>query len=136
MAEDIENSTFHHFLMFLVREARISFILLDQNTSIESRKIREHPWKNGKYFSKISETQEFRNVGNLKCPLFEFLEFRIPEFLIIKNDEFMKCMKSRRRGISWDSFCHRNFLKSLDMNFISIKKHETKFPQFLYFRAR
>ena len=39
---------------------------------------------------------------------------------------FHENMKSRRRGISWDSFCLRNFFKSLDMNFISIKKHETK----------
>ena len=31
---------------------------------------------------------------------FEFLKFRIPDFLIIKNDEFLKMMKSRRRGIS------------------------------------
>ena len=27
------------------------------------------------------------------CPLFEFLKFRIPEFLMIKNDEFLKIMK-------------------------------------------
>ena len=26
-----------------------------------------------------SETQEFRNSGNLRCPLFEFLKFRIPD---------------------------------------------------------
>ena len=106
-----------------------------------------------KHFSKKSETQEFQNFGNLmcplfeflkfrlpgfllirndefmkimKCPLFEFLKFKIPEFLKIKNDEFLKMMKSRRRGISWDSFCRRNYCKSLDMNLVSIKKHETK----------
>ena len=45
----------------------------------------------GKY--KKSETQEFRNFGNLKCPLFEFLKFRNPEFLIIRNDAFLKMMK-------------------------------------------
>ena len=86
--------------------------------------------KMGKHFSKNSETQYFRFFGNLSLPFFEFLEFlkfRIPEFLIIKNDEFLKIMKSRRRGISWDSFCRRNFSKSLHMN--SIKKHETLFPK-------
>ena len=74
----------------------------EQNIWIEWRKIREHPWeKMGKHFSKNSETQDFRNFGNLSLPVFEFLKFRIPVFLIIKNDEFLKMMKSRRRGISW-----------------------------------
>ena len=81
----------------------------------------------GKEISKNSELQKFRNFGNLRCPLFEFLKFRnpgflvirndefmefmksplfeflkfrIPGFLIIKNDEFLKIMKSRRRGMS------------------------------------
>ena len=54
----------------------------------------------GKYFSKNSKTQEFQNVGNLKCPLFEFLKFRIPEFLIIENDEFLKIdEKSKTRNL-------------------------------------
>ena len=34
--------------------------------------------------------RNFRNSGNLRCPLFEFLKFRIPDFLIIRNDEFLK----------------------------------------------
>ena len=34
------------------------------------------------------------------CPLFEFLKFRIPGFLIIRNDEFLKMMKSRRQASS------------------------------------
>ena len=42
----------------------------------------EHPWKNGK--SKSSETQEFRNLGNLSLPVFEILKFRNPGLLIIK----------------------------------------------------
>ena len=45
-------------------------------------------------------------------------------------------MKSERRGISYNSFCRRNFGKSLDMNFISSKKHESIFvenePTFLF----
>ena len=90
----------------------------------------------GKHFLMNSGTQYFRNVGNLSLPFFEFWKFRIPGFLIIKNDEFLKMMKSRRRGISWHPFCRRNVLKSLDMNFISIKKHETLFsknePTFLF----
>ena len=49
---------------------------------------------------------------------------------------FHENMKSRRRGISWDSFSRRNFLKSLDMNLVSIKKHELVFrrngPTFLF----
>ena len=64
----------------------------------------------GKHFSKNSETQYFRNVGNLSLPVFEFLKFRIPEFaflkirmpgfLLMRSDEFLKMMKIRRRGIS------------------------------------
>ena len=45
-------------------------------------------------------------------------------------------MKSRRRGISWHQFSRRNFGKSLNMNFISSKKHESIFsknePTFLF----
>ena len=48
----------------------------------------------------------FLRIGNdefmkiMKRPLFEFLKFRIPDFSIIRNDEFLESMKSRRRGIS------------------------------------
>ena len=42
---------------------------------------------------------------------------------------FHENMKSQRRGISWDSFRRRNFRKILNMNLVSIKKHETLFPQ-------
>ena len=98
----MENSTFHELLMFWVREARISSFYYTRIL----QKIQENQGtslgKLGKYVSKKSETQEFRNFGNLRCPLFEFLKFRIPDFLIIRNDEFLKFMKSRRRGISWD----------------------------------
>ena len=45
-------------------------------------------------------------------------------------------MKSRRRGISYNSFCRRNFGKRLDMNLVSSKKHESIFfenePTFLF----
>ena len=41
----------------------------------------------GKHFSKNSETQKFRNFGNLSLPIFEFLKFRNPGFLLIRNDE-------------------------------------------------
>ena len=78
------------------------FILLDSITWIKSRKSGNILGKNGKK-TEISETQEFRNFGNLMCPLFEFLKFRIPGFLLIRNDEswfllirndeFMKIMK-------------------------------------------
>ena len=81
------------------------------------------PWK--KYYLWKSENWKFwnvRNFGNTTCPFLEFLKFRMPDFLIIRNDEFLKIMKSRRRGISWHSFCRRNFLKSLDLNLVSIKK--------------
>ena len=33
---------------------------------------------------------------------FEDLKFWRSEFLIIRNDEFLKLMKNRRRGMSWD----------------------------------
>ena len=56
----------------------------------------------------------------------------ILHFLFIFDDIlliFHENMKSRRRGISWHPFCRRNFLKSLDMNLVSIKKHESCFPK-------
>ena len=34
-------------------------------------------------------------------------------------------MKSRRRGMSWDQFSINQIYKSLDMNLVSIKKHES-----------
>ena len=49
--------------------------------------------KMGKYFSTKSETQELRNFGNLSLPICEFLKFRIPDFLIIRNNEFLKMLK-------------------------------------------
>ena len=49
---------------------------------------------------RIENFRNFRNLENLRCPVFEFLKFRIPVFLIIRNDEFLKIMKSQRRGIS------------------------------------
>ena len=89
---------FVHF----IRPEYFNKIKKNHGTSLEKR---------GTFFEK-SETQEFRNSGNLKCPLFdfwkfwipdfEFMKFRIPDFLIIKNDEFLKSMKNRRRWISWD----------------------------------
>ena len=54
--------------------------------------------------------------------IFHFL-FIFAGILVIIHEN----MKSRRRGISWHPFRRRNCLKSLDMNFISIKKHELFF---------
>ena len=104
---------------------------IKQNYSKRSRKTQGASWET--YYLWKSENWNFRkfpNSGNLKCSLFGFLKFRIPEFLIIRNDEFLKIMKSRRRGISWHSFCRWNFLKSLDMNLVSIKNMKRKFPNF------
>ena len=117
------------FLHF-IRQNYLNQIKKSQGTSLDEM---------GKHFSKKSETQEFRNFGNLRCPLFEFLKFGNPDFLIITLCQYYEMMKSRRRGISWHSFCRRNFLKSLDMNFISIKNMNWFSPntnQLFYFRAR
>ena len=73
---------------------------LRQNDLKNQEKSGNIPGKNGKYFLRNYETQEFRNFGNLRCKIFAVLKFRIPEILIIKNDEFLKIMKSRRRGMS------------------------------------
>ena len=70
-------------------------------------------------------------MSNLDFSFFELFLMIINEILCI----FHENMKSRRRGISWDSFCRRNCLKSLNMNFISIK-NMNRFFRFLYFRAR
>ena len=42
----------------------------------------------------------FEILETLGVRFFEFLKFRIPGFLIIRNDEFLKIMKSRRRGMT------------------------------------
>ena len=47
------------------------------------------------------------------------------EFLIIRNDEILKIVKSRRRGMTWHEFSINKIYKSLDLNLVSIKKHET-----------
>ena len=47
-----------------------------------------HLWK-----SENLNFRNFQNSRNLMCPLFEFLKFRIPELLIIRNDEFLEMMK-------------------------------------------
>ena len=71
-------------------------------------------------------------ISNLEFSFFELCLMFFDHILCI----FHENMKSRRRGISWDPFCRRNFLKSLDMNLVSIKKHESIFvenePTFLF----
>ena len=64
-------------------------------------------------------------ISNLEFSFFELFLMILNEILPI----FHENMKSQRRGISWDSFCRRNFRKSLNMNLVSIKKHETLFPK-------
>ena len=74
---------------------------------------------------KISRSPVYLALGFLKFRNLKIWNFGRSEMLIIINDEFLKIMKSRRRGISWHYFRRRNFSKSLDMNLISIKKHES-----------
>ena len=57
-------------------------------------------------------------IRRFEISKFEDLKFWRSEILIFRNDDFLKMMKSRRRGISWHSFCQRNFSKSLDMNLV------------------
>ena len=71
-------------------------------------------------------------ISNLGFSFFELCLMIFDDILCI----FHGNMKSERRGISYNSFCRRNFGKSLDMNFISSKKHESIFvenePTFLF----
>ena len=71
-------------MIFWGLEARISLFIRpeylkqikkNQGTSLD---------KMGKHFSKKSESQEFRNFGNLSLPIFEFLKLRIPVFWWLK----------------------------------------------------
>ena len=117
------------FSIFWTRSGPLNLVFL-MNLLQKYKKNQGSSW--GKYYLWKYENwsfRKFRNSGNLRCPLFEFLQFRIPgfllirndeflqiikcpffeflkfwipEFLRIKNDEFLKTMKSRRRGISWD----------------------------------
>ena len=64
--------------LHLIRPEYFKRIKKNQGTSLD---------KMGKHFPNNSGTQEFRNFGNLKCPLFEFLKFRNPGFLLIRHDE-------------------------------------------------
>ena len=104
-----------------------------------SRKIREHPWKKmGKRFLKNSETQEFRNFGNLSLPLFEFLKFRFPEFLLIRNVNSWKWWKVEDEECPDINFplikCTKawiwTYFRSKNMNRFCAKTN-----QFQYFRA-
>ena len=110
------------------------FILLHQNTSIKSRKSGSISGKNGEILLRNSETQEFRNFGNLRCPLFEFLKFRIPVFLIIlENHE-----KSKTRNLLTLIY-PAELLQILEYEFSFDQKHElffSKTNQLFYFWAR
>ena len=73
--------------------------------------------------SQISNPHGFEYITSISN-----LDLFFDLFLMILNEIlfiFHENMKSRRRGISWHQFRRRNFRKSLNMNFISIKKHET-----------
>ena len=88
------------------------FILLDRFTWIKSRKNQGTSLgKMGKHLSTKSETQDFRNFGNLSLPFFEFLNLRIPEFLIIINDEFLEILKIRLRDHSVRLRDHPNLMQ-------------------------
>ena len=58
------------------------------------------------------------------CEISKFEDSKIwrSEILIIRKDEFLKILKSRRRGMTWHSFSIHKMYKSLDANFIPIKK--------------
>ena len=78
------------FLHF-IRPEYFNEIKKNQGTSLE---------KMGKYFSRNSETQEFPNFGNLRCPPFWKIEilnswiFANQKWLILENDE-----KSKTRNL-------------------------------------
>ena len=68
-------------------EARISSFCLTELLELNQKKSGNVPGKIGKSFLKNYETQEFRFFGNLSLPIFDFLKFRNPGFLLIRNDE-------------------------------------------------
>ena len=79
--------------MFLALEARISPFYYTRILELNQEKSGNIPGKNGKlFFSKKFETQKFQNFGNLSLPIFEFLKFRNPGFLLIRNDESLEMM--------------------------------------------
>ena len=87
MAQEVENSRFHELLMFWALEARISSFYYTELIELNQENQGTSLEKMGKEISTKSETQEFRNFGNLRCPLFEFLKSRIPVFLLMRDDE-------------------------------------------------
>ena len=83
---------------------------------------------------RIWKSEKFRNLGNLRCPLFECW---IVDFLcsILQNENILKTEKVRDEDRRYIQFASKN-LQSLDANFTSIKKHESVLyknePTFLF----
>ena len=90
-------------------------------------KIQEKLWEHpGKYYLWKCETHKFRFFRFLKgldtiCSLFSSPHFKL---------YFLKMR------IENDDECINKIYRSLDMNFISIKKHEMVFLQLFYFQVR
>ena len=119
-----------------------------QNTSTNTRTIWEHPWQ-VLFFQYVNLTSwKFRKVSVSSCSKlcvfgFELLEFEIWSFEIWQlknwqfgivnnwNSKFQKCekinfrkMKCCKIALGNDEDPTNKCLKILDMNFISINKHE------------
>ena len=99
------------------------------------QKILESIWEHhGKYYTWKSENQKIRKFRNVCVP--NFLNFWIFEILKFWNFETMKLLNYILWR--WGSEKHKDWFnkieKSLDMNFISIKKHEIQIWYFLIFR--
>ena len=76
----------------MVLEARISSFYFVELLELNQESSGNIPGKMGKPFLEKSETQDFRNFGNLSLPFSEFLKFRNPGFLLIRNDESLEMM--------------------------------------------
>ena len=80
-----------------------------------------------------------RNFGNLMCPVFEFLKFRIPVSFIIRNDKILKSWKVEDE--EWPDITFPSIKSTTAWIWISFrsKNMERKYStsnQLLYFQVR
>ena len=94
-----------------------------QNASKNTRKLWEHPGKI--LFVSIQTSQIFENVRKNVCPRYQLLFRLFFDFtrFFVKMKLYLKPNFTEMRIGKWLIF-HTKQDKNLDMNFISIKKHE------------
>ena len=123
------SGNFEHFVKIWSRNPSNYY----QNASTNTRKIMESSWKNI-IFVNMGLTK-FRKFSKSVCPRYQVVfDVRFFFFFLILWVHILKIIL-RRWGIENDTFSIIKQHPNLNMNFISIKKHETNYTlNFLIFK--